>query len=37
MYNGLKAINCKVIWNMKPEQGKLPEENDKFLVKSWVP
>tara|TARA_B110000285_G_C14745976_1_gene432974 strand:+ start:145 stop:255 length:111 start_codon:yes stop_codon:yes gene_type:complete len=36
MYHGLKAVNCKVIWGLKPE-FKLPEENDRFWVRAWLP
>jgi hypothetical protein len=36
IYLGLKAINCRVIWGLKPE-FKLPEENDRFWVRPWLP
>ena len=29
-------MNCKVIWGLKPP-FKLPEENDKFWVRPWLP
>lgn len=36
LYFGLKAVNCRVIWGLKPE-FKLPEENADFVVKAWLP
>ena len=36
MYEGLKAVNCKVIWALK-DPFKLPEENENFWASPWLP
>jgi UDP:flavonoid glycosyltransferase YjiC (YdhE family) len=36
IYDGLKDMNCRVVWGLK-EPFKLPEENEKFWVRAWLP
>ena len=38
MYEGLKQLNCKVIWSLRNvEELKKPEENENFWISSWIP
>ena len=36
IYNGLKAIKCKVVWGLSGDKS-IPEENPDFWVRKWLP
>ena len=40
LYNGLKGIECKVVWSLRqnPEESLvLPKSDDSFWISKWIP
>ena len=38
VYNGLKQLNCKIIWSIKSKEVIVEDKyKDKFWIKKWLP